>query len=270
MFALKRGAACAQWLRHGEAGMEGAAFWIAAVVAAALVGASKGGLPVVGMLAVPVLALVISPITAAGLLLPVFVLSDAFGLYAYRHSFDRRVVAILAPAMTLGVLIGWGTARIVPEPAVTVVVGGIGLAFALTLLLRRGGGAAPRRAEVAPGLFWGTICGFTSFVSHAGAPPYQVYVLPLGLPKLVFAGTSTVVFAYLNAIKLIPYWALGQFSAENLRVAVILMPVAAGAVFAGLRLVKIIPERLFFRLVAWALLLISVKLIWDGSHALLP
>ena len=33
---------------------------------------SKGGLPMVGMLAVPVLSLVISPVTAAGLLLPVW------------------------------------------------------------------------------------------------------------------------------------------------------------------------------------------------------
>ena len=73
--------------------MDGPAFWMAAVVAAALVGASKGGLPVVGMLGVPVLALTISPVAAAGLLLPVFVLSDMFGLYVYRRAFrPARVV----------------------------------------------------------------------------------------------------------------------------------------------------------------------------------
>ena len=88
--------------------MDGPGFWVAAVVAAALVGASKGGLPVVGMLAVPVLALVISPVAAAGLLLPVFVLSDMFGLYVYRRDFDRRVLSILIPATTLGVGAGLG------------------------------------------------------------------------------------------------------------------------------------------------------------------
>ena len=35
---------------RGRAGMEGAAFWTIAVIASALVGMSKGGLPVVAML----------------------------------------------------------------------------------------------------------------------------------------------------------------------------------------------------------------------------
>jgi uncharacterized membrane protein YfcA len=37
------------------------------------------------------------------------------------------------------------------------------------------------------------------------------------------------------------------------------------AVFAGVWLVRVLPEKLFFRLVTWALLAISVKLIWDGA-----
>ncbi len=106
--------------------------------------------------------------------------------------------------------------------------------------------------------------GFTSFVSHAGGPPYQVYVLPLGLEKTVFAGTTTILFAYVNAIKLVPYWALGQLSAENLRVAAVLTLPAVLAVFVGVRLVRILPTALFFRLVAWALLLVSLKLLWDA------
>lgn len=239
-------------------------FWLAAGVAAVLVGMSKGGLPVVGMLAVPVLSLFIPPVTAAGLLLPVYVVSDMFGLYAYRREFDRRVVLILAPAATMGIVAGWATATLVPERLVTALVGLIGAVFSLNLLLRRSGPAAPRRAEVAPGLFWGAIAGFTSFVSHAGAPPYQVYVLPLRLEKAVFAGTSTVLFAYVNAVKLIPYWALGQLSPANLRVAAAVMIPAALAVFAGVRLVRVLPPVLFFRLVTWALLAVSVKLLWDA------
>jgi uncharacterized membrane protein YfcA len=225
---------------------------------------SKGGLPVVGMLGVPVLSLFISPVTAAGLLLPVYVVSDVFGLYAYRHAFDRRVFAIVAAGATLGVAFGWATASVVPERLVTLLVGAIGAVFALNLILRRGREVPPRPAEVGPGLFWGALTGFTSFVSHAGAPPYQVYVLPLKLSKTVFAGTTTVLFAYVNAIKLIPYWALGQFSPANLKVAAVLMLPAAVAVFAGVRLVRVLPEVLFFKLVTWALLAISVKLIWDG------
>lgn len=245
--------------------MEGTAFWIFAVVAAGLVGMSKGGLPVVGMLAVPVLALVMHPVAAAGLLLPVYVVSDMFGLYAYRHAFDRRVLAILAPAATLGVALGWATAALVPERLVTGLIGIIGAVFALRLILRRGPEAPAKRPEVGPGIFWGTLTGFTSFVSHAGAPPYQVFVLPLKLDKAVFAGTSTVLFAYVNAIKLIPYWALGTLTIRDLRIAAALMLPASLAVFLGVWLVRVLPEQLFFRLVIWALLAVSLRLLWEAA-----
>ncbi len=243
-------------------------FWLAAGVAASLVGMAKGGVPVVGMLSVPIMALVMSPVMAAGLLLPVYVVSDAFGLYAYRHAFDRRVLAIVIPGATVGIGIGWATASLVPEAAVTLVVGIIGFAFALNLILRRPVVTQPKRAEVAPGLFWSTVAGFTSFVSHAGAPPYQVYALPLGMTKAVFAGTTTIAFAAINLVKLVPYYALGQLNVGNLKVAAVLAVPASLAVFAGLRVVTVLPERLFFRLVTWALLLISIKLIWDGAQGL--
>lgn len=246
--------------------MDGTVFWIAAVVAAMLVGMGKGGMPVVGMLGVPVLSLVISPVTAAGMLLPVYVVSDMFGLYAYRQAFDRRVVGIMAVGATVGIGIGWATAAIVPERVVTGLVGLIGAVFALNLLMRRGQPASARAAAVGPGLFWGMLTGFTSFVSHAGAPPFQVYVQPLRLQKAVFAGTSTVLFAYVNAVKLIPYVALGQINVASLKTAAVLAVPAAIAVFAGVRLVKVLPEALFFRLVTWALLAVSLKLMWDSVH----
>lgn len=248
--------------------MDGLLFWCLGIASAFLVGMGKGGLPVVGMLAVPVLSLVISPVTAAGLLLPVYVVSDMFGLYAYRHEFNLRVLAILLPGAVVGIGIGWATATIVPEPAVTLAVGLIGVVFALNLLFRANNNAKARPADVPRGLFWGVLTGFTSFVSHSGGPPYQVYTLPLKMTKTVFAGTSTIAFAVINVAKLVPYWALGQFSAENLHVAVLLMPVAAVAVFTGVRLVRVLPEVLFFKLVTWALLLVSVKLIWDGVHGM--
>lgn len=262
MFALKGGKAAG-------AGMDGGVFWGLAVLAAVLVGMGKGGMPVVGMLSVPVLALVMSPVAAAGLMLPVYVVSDMFGLYAYRHAFDKRVLAIMLPGATLGVAFGYFTATLVSEELVTVLVGLIGVAFALNILLRRNVQVDPRRAEVAPGVFWGAVAGFTSFVSHSGGPPYQVYTLPLGMKKAVFAGTSTIAFAYINAIKLIPYYLLGQINLASLEKALVLMPVAAVSVFAGVRLVKWLPERLFFQLVTWALLLVSVKLVWDGLRSLI-
>ncbi|MEI6096759.1 MAG: sulfite exporter TauE/SafE family protein [Alphaproteobacteria bacterium] len=246
--------------------MNGWEFWGIAVIAAVLTGISKGGVPIVGALTVPLLALVISPVAAAGLMLPVYVVSDWFGLYAYRKEFDKRVLLIACVAMTLGVGLGWATAHLIPENWVTVLVGMISVAFALNQLLRKSVIVAPQRAKWGSGLFWCSIAGFTSFVSHTGGPPYQVWTLPLGLKKAVFAGTSTIAFAYINAVKLVPYFFLGQINLTSLEVALKLAPVAAVAVFAGVWVVKRLPEKLFFQIVTWSLLLIGLELIWKGFH----
>ncbi len=248
--------------------MDGGFFWAVAVLASVLVGMGKGGMPVVGMLSVPVLALAVPGTTAAGLLLPVFVVSDMVGLYAYRREFNARVLWITCSAMTLGVILGYFTAAMVPEAWVTILIGVVGLAFAANLLMRRRVVVEPQRARVAPGMFWGVIAGFTSFISHSGGPPYQVYTLPLGMQKAVYAGTSTIAFAYVNAIKLIPYAMLGQITVHSLGKVLVLMPVAGLSVFLGVRVVKWLPERVFFLAVTWALLAVSVKLLWDGAQVL--
>ena len=243
-------------------------FLAAAIPAAILVGLSKGGLPVVGMLGVPLLSLVISPVESAALLLPIYVITDMFGLYAYRHQFDRNNLLLLIPAGILGVFIGWATSSIVPEEAVTLLVGCIGIAFCANNFLRRNHELKAKQPNLASGLFWGTISGFTSFVSHSGAPPYQIYVLPQRLEKMVYAGTTTIMFAAINAVKLIPYWALGTLTFGNLKIAATLMPIAVLATLSGVRAVKIIPERPFFILVQTALFIVSIKLVYDGLHGL--
>ncbi|WP_421698845.1 sulfite exporter TauE/SafE family protein [Ancylobacter sp.] len=243
-------------------------FALAAGLAAFFVGMSKGGVPMIGSLAVPTLALFMSPVTAAGLLLPVYVISDMFGVWAYRREFSGRNLAILIPAATLGIGIGWATASLVTDAEVMLIVGLIGLAFCLIRWLGAAGAAA-RPADVPRGLLWGAVSGFTSFVSHGGGPPYQMYVVPQRLPKMVYAGTTTLTFAAINALKLIPYAALGQLNPANLTVTALLMPVAVAATFAGVWLTRRLPEKLFYRLVMAALFLISLKLVWDGASGML-
>ena len=129
-------------------------FAICAVAAAIFIGLSKGGVPVIGMLGVPVLALVISPLRAAALLLPIYVVTDMFGLWAYRRQFSRRNLDILVPAAILGIAIGWMTATIVPEALVALIVGLIGVGYCLDLWLKRKRSASPREADIPRGLFW--------------------------------------------------------------------------------------------------------------------
>lgn len=244
-----------------------AAFVVIAILAAFIVGLSKGGLPAVGSLAVPLMALKISPVVAAGLLLPIYVASDVVGLWLYRKAYSAPNLRILIPAGLLGVFIGWMAAEAVSEETVLLFVGFVGLFYCLSSWLRRQP-AEPRRADVPRGVAWGTLAGFSSFVAHSGAAPFQVYVLPQRLEKMVFAGTSTILFAIINFAKISPYWALGQMNVGTVESAAILMPVAMVGAVSGMYATRLLPEKIFFELIRIALFLISLKLVWDGVAAL--
>lgn len=247
--------------------MQGWDFWVIATVVAFLVGLSKGGWSAVGNLSVPLLSLVVDPLTAAGLLLPVYLVSDAFGLWVYRHSYVRKILVILVPAGLLGVLIGWlvipWTSTHLPsgEDVITGLVGGIGVLFALYMLVGPKGTAAKRSPKVFSGLFWGTLSGFTSYISHAGAPPYQVYMQPLRLDRLAYAGTTTILFAIINAAKLVPYSVTGQVNPHSLETLAYLSPAAILGVFVGKRTVGMVSERKFYLIITWALLVVGVNLL---------
>ena len=240
-------------------------FWIIAVFAAVTVGLGKGGLPVIASLAVPSLSLFMSPITAAGLLLPVYIVSDIFALFFYRKDFDIRVLKISIIGMTIGVLIGWFTANIVIEWVVTLIIGLMGVIFAINELFKNSIKKTKlKKINQNKGIFWCSISGFTSFISHNGGPPWQIFVIPLGLSKVVYVGSSVIAFSYVNAIKVIPYFFLGQLNFESIKIASFLLIPASLAVYFGYLVVKLIPEKLFYLLVSWALLIISFKLIYDG------
>jgi uncharacterized membrane protein YfcA len=167
--------------------------------------------------------------------------------------------------MTVGVLIGWATAHLVIEWVVTILIGLMGAIFSVHQILKKRDQTEQNKLiSHKKGYFWSTVAGFTSFISHNGGPPWQIFVLPIGLSKSVFVGTSVIAFSYVNAIKLIPYYFLGQLSLDNLKIALYLMVPASIAVYVGFRLVKLIPEQVFFKIVISALFLISFKLIWDG------
>jgi uncharacterized membrane protein YfcA len=245
------------------------AFYAAALPAVALAGLSKGGFGgAMGMLAVPILALVISPVQAAGIMLPILVVMALVSLYYYRRIFDRRTLAAMLPASIVGIGVGWMTAAYVSEDFVRLLVGIISILFALNYWFGDRLREKPAAPNVAKGAFWGSLAGFTSFVSHAGAPPFQMYALPLRLDKQVFVGTSVIFFAVTNAVKLVPYFFLGQFDATNLATAAVLFPFAALTTVAGIWIVRVIDQSLFYGLSYIFVMLIGLKLTWDGAISL--
>ncbi|KAB0678750.1 sulfite exporter TauE/SafE family protein [Aureimonas leprariae] len=240
-------------------------FYAAAIPAVILVGLSKGGFGgSISMVGVPIMALAISPVTAAGVMLPILIVMDVVALLAWRGIYDRQVLRLILPASMLGIALGYATSAATSEEAVRLLLGGLCLVFAVQWFFSGRHKIEPEAASRPKGFFWGAVAGFTSFVSHAGGPPFQVYVMPLKLEPALFAGTTVIFFAATNFVKLIPYFLLGQFSSENLATSAVLLPLAPLATLVGVQLVKRVPRERFY-LVTYSLLIpVGLKLVFDG------
>jgi uncharacterized protein len=244
-------------------------FYLVAIMVVVLYGLSKGGFSGLGSLGVPILSLVTSPVRAAAIVLPILIVQDWVSVWAFRRDYSLRNLVILTPSAVIGVTLGWLLAARVSDDAVRLAIGVISILFVAYMLIRDRLGRAPvEKPGVPSGILWGSLSGFTSFVSHAGVPPFQVYVMPQYLEPRVFAGTATIFFAAVNLLKLPGYFLLGQLSPDNLVTSAWLLPVAVLSTFAGVWLVRrVSPERFYTAILALTFL-IGVKLTYDAIRAL--
>src|SRR5918998_762574 len=171
-------------------------FYAVAIPAVTLLGLAKGGFSGLGLLSLPLMALVTSPVQAAAITLPILIVQDVVSVWAYWRVWDSRNILILIPAAVLGILTGYLLAARVSDAAVALAVGVICVVFALRRLVLERGAAPPKPApaDLPRGILWGWITGFTSMIAHAGGPPFQIYVMPQRLPRDIFVGTGAVLF----------------------------------------------------------------------------
>lgn len=244
-------------------------FYALAVPACLIVGISKGGFGgAFGMLGVPMMALAISPVQAAAILLPILCAMDLFGLAAYRRRADFAALRLLLPAAMVGIAVGALTFRFLNDDAIRLLLGAIAAGFALNHWLGRAAAEAPARPRAAFGGIAGAVSGFTSFVAHAGGPPVQAYLLPRRMDKTLYVGTTVWFFTAVNYVKLVPYAYLGQFTLDNLGTSLVLAPLAPIGIWLGVAVHKRVPEALFYRLAWGFLFLAGVKLMHDGAAGL--
>ncbi|MEN0001818.1 MAG: sulfite exporter TauE/SafE family protein [Pseudomonadota bacterium] len=246
-------------------------FYVAAVPAVILMGLSKGGLGgAFVLMGVPILSLVVSPVQAAAILLPALLMMDAVALYAWRGYFDRQLLWHTLPGAAVGIGVGFATAAITPEGVIRLVVGIVAIVFTAQHFIRAGlKSTEAREPSAVRGSFWGALAGFTSFVSHAGAPPFQVYALPLKMDPKIFTGTATIFFAAVNVLKLPAYAALGQFNVENVATSLALFPIGALATYAGALIVKRMSVAVFYNFMYAMVALIGIKMVYDGIVSIL-
>jgi uncharacterized protein len=235
-------------------------------VIAVMKGAFGGGFAIIG---IPLLSLVLDPILAGAVLAPLFVVMDLYALRYWRPStWSRPDARVLVPAFVVGIGIGYLTMTHLDRRLITIVMALTTLGFALHWLI--GGGQLVRRERS-----WlkGTVCGIaggiTTMVAHAGGPPLAMYLLPLGLDKALYAGTTSLTFTVGNIVKIGPWLWLAQPKADAWLLMALCLPFVPLGVTAGWAFHERLNQQQMYRACYGLLIVVGVKLLWDGVRAYL-
>ena len=243
-------------------------FFAVAVPAILLMGISKGGFGSgAGLFATPLMALVVPIPQAAAILLPILIVMDAAGLWAYRGVFSRENMKVILAGGVLGVVLGTLTFRYFSEAWIRIILGAIAIGFVLQRYVLPAS-TKPAERSTPKGIFWAACSGITSTIAHAGGPPLSIYLLPQRLDKAVLVGTTVIFFAVINVVKLVPYAWLGLFDARNLLTSLALAPLAPLGIWLGVTLMRRLSQEVFYSVCYGLLLLVGAKLLWDGWHGL--
>jgi len=241
-------------------------FLAVALFCVIITGISKSGLGGgLGQLSVPIMAVFISPVTAAAIMLPILCTIDLFNIWGYRRDFHRANLMAMVPGAVVGIGIGALTFRHLDDNAIRFMLGILSLIFSLTYFVQQ----APVSSDTRWGRWFGAFCGalggFTSFVAHAGGGPVKMFLLPQRLDKRVFVATNVYFFFIVNQVKIWPYLWLGQFSTDNLSTSLILLPAVPVGVWLGWKLIRVIDAELFYKICYVLLFIAGIKLIYDGA-----
>jgi len=244
-------------------------FYAIAIPVVLLTGISKTGIPgLFGGMAVPLLSLVIAPQQAAAVMLPVLCFIDLFGLRAYWGICDRRNMPILLVGIAIGTVLGMLVFKWVPSDIIRILIGTIAVAFALNNLFGWARHRPPAKASWPRGVAWSSVSGITSFIAHAGSPPLMAYLLPQRLDRRLYIGTTVWFFFVTNYVKILPYAYLGQLDLTNVATALVLLPLVPVGVKLGVVVQGKLDEKVFYQVSYWALLVVGLKLLYDGTLGL--
>ena len=221
------------------------AYWFIGIAAALLIGFSKTGVPGVGIVVVPFMALIFPGRISVGTTGLLLLAADVFAVAWYRRHTRWDKLTQLLPWVVVGMLIGFGTLFLIGDDAqgkdgLNKVIGALVLVMIGVYMLRLRFGDRLRPTSQFGLVGTGASAGFATMVSNAAGPIMSVYMTSLGLPKMEFMGTSAWYYLIFNATKIPLYLLLTalaptrpMFSTQGFLFDVALLPVIVAGVFLG-------------------------------------
>jgi len=221
--------------------------WFIIVVCGMLIGMSKVGVPGVSMIVVPALAFIFGAKPSTGVLLPILMMADIFGVAYYRrHANWNHLIKVLPWAM-VGLLLALWVGKIVNNEQFKNLIA-ILVFLSIGLMLwqdkRKGTHFFPDKWWFAATM--GILGGFATMIGNVAGPVFAIYLLAMHLPKNSFIGTGAWFFMIINFSKFpLQLFVWDNINAETLIIDLMTLPAIALGAFIGFKVVKIIPEHTY-------------------------
>ena len=221
--------------------------WLVILICAMLIGMSKVGVPGVSMIVVPALAFIFGAKQSTGVLLPILMMADLFGVAYYRRHANWAHLVKVLPWAVVGLFIALWVGELVNDEQFKNLIA-ILVFISIGLMLwqdqRKGANLFPDKWWFAASM--GILGGFATMIGNVAGPVFAIYLLAMHLPKNSFIGTGAWFFMIINFTKFpLQLFVWNNISPEILLIDLVTLPAIALGAVAGFKVVKGFPENTY-------------------------
>lgn len=238
-------------------------------VAVLLYGISKTAMPVLGVLAGPLLAAVLGATTASAFAVPLLILGDLVALSLYRQHANWRLIWRIVPGVLVGFVVTAVMFAFVDPHLIARILGVLILLSVVLEMWQRKHPVArdvdsPAKAGRVSAAFFGALAGMTTMAANAGGTAMTLYLLKMRVPMLAFMGTSAWFFFVLNVAKIPIVVGLGLLTWDSLVSDLMFVPILLIGTALGVVVFRRMNQKVFTDLALALSALASVWLIVRG------
>ena len=237
--------------------------WFAISVAALSIGMSKTGVQGIMLMIVPLMAMAFGAKESTGVILPMLCMADIIAVAYYKRIADWKVVAKLLPTAILGFFLAIGVDNMIPNGQFRQLMGWTLMLALVVMIWSEIFGKENRWMKK----WWyaaifGLLGGFTTMIGNAAGPVMSVYLLSMRKEKMEYIGINAWFFLVVNLLK-VPLQAFvwDNITWDSLQLNLVMLPVIGIGSLIGIRVVKLLPEKIFRRFIQIVTILSVILMI---------
>lgn len=224
--------------------------WVLALTSAFVIGLSKAGIKGIAIINVTLMALAFGAKESTGLVVPLLIFADIFAVVYYNRHTQWKYIIRFLPWILAGILIGVFIGKDLNENTFKIGMAIIILGSVIMMYWwdQKKSKTVPTHWTFAG--FIGILAGITTMIGNLAGAFSNIFFLAMRLPKNEFIGTAAWLFLLINIFKL-PFhiWSWGTITPETLLINLKLAPGILLGLFVGVRLVKIIKEDFYRKMI---------------------